>query len=59
LDERNLPKRLVRRWSESGVDTTETTNYSNYDLSPKVDKETFTFTPPEGAKEKPAPGFPK
>jgi outer membrane lipoprotein-sorting protein len=59
LDERQLPKRLVRRWTESGVETTETTTYSKYDLSPKLDKETFTFAPPEGAKEKPAPGSSK
>ena len=56
LDPTKLPRRMIRSWKDGDVETTETTDYSNFDLAPKIGKDTFTFTPPEGATKKELPG---
>jgi outer membrane lipoprotein-sorting protein len=57
LDAGRLPRRFTRTSDWRGRLEVQTIEYVKIDLSPKVAADAFAFKPPEGAVEKPIPGW--
>jgi len=45
-----LPRRYIKQYESRDVILTHTSEYAKIDLAPKISDDTFSFTPPPGAK---------
>lgn len=54
IAEDKLPRRIVLTYKNADGQPQFRANFSNWNLTPKISKTTFSFTPPEGAEKIPA-----